>query len=231
MRAASARLIARFRLAVGAGLISLAGLLFASCAPAPAVLLSPEAASLRSAIEATVPKGTLVLVEGQLPASQSVPRNVVRVGSTPGWNLPTGIGPASAIPSNWADVAHYAIPKAIEALGKRADGSWSAVPLLFDIVGTTVFVTDAKGSLPPADWATLSAKAVRGSIVVAGSRPSLRQTAYFFGSMPPLRTRARPTSGSHSQRAVGPILSLLCRPSSFHALSCPMHGITREPIP
>jgi hypothetical protein len=175
-------LVAGFRLAVNAGLGGLAGLVFASCAPAPAVLLSPEAAGLRPAIEAAVPRGTEVLMEGQLPASQAVPRNVVRVGSTPGWNLPAGIGPALALPSGWAGAARYAIPKAIEALGRRADGSWSAVPLLFDLVGSTGFVTDAKAPPPSGDWPTLIAKAGRGSIAIAGSRPSLRQAAYFFES-------------------------------------------------
>ena len=42
--------------------------------------------------------------------------------------------------------------------------------------------------------------------------PHLDKRHTFSGAMPPLRTRARPTSGSHSQRAVGPILSLALSP-------------------
>jgi hypothetical protein len=180
MRATSTSSYARFRPLVGAGLGVLAGLLLASCAPA--VLLSPEAAALRPAVEAAVPKGTRVLVEGQGAASKAAPRNVVWISSTPGWNLPAGIGRAEALPADWAGKARYSIPAVLEVLGRRADGSWIAVPLLYDLVGKTVFAADAKGPPPSGDWEALFAKADRQSIDVAGSRPSFRQASYFFES-------------------------------------------------
>ena len=155
--------------------------LLASCAPAPVVLISPEAEGLAPAVEKAVPKGTKVLLESQ--AGKGAPRTVVRITTTPGWNMPSGVGPAALLPAATLQAdkqGRYAMPSALAALGRRGDGSWSSVPLLFDIWGSTVFVADEKGPPPSGAWGPLFAKAVKSKVSVAGSRPSFRQTAYFF---------------------------------------------------
>lgn len=157
-----------------------AALLLASCAPTPAVLLSPEAAGLRAAVEAAVPEGTVVLVEGQVSDSKEIPRSVVRLTTTPGWNLPKGAGPAVALPASWN--ASYAAAPALSTLGRRRDGSWSAIPLLFDPLGRTAFAKDLSSPPPSGEWQGILAKSAPGTVVVAGKRPAFRQAAYFLST-------------------------------------------------
>jgi hypothetical protein len=158
----------------------LAALLLASCAPAPAVLLSTEAAGLKAVVEAAVPRGTSVLVEGDGHDAKQEKGSVIRLTTTPGWNLPKGAGPAVGLPASWS--ASYAAAPALAALGRGRDGSWSAVPLLFDPLGRTVFAKALSDPPPSGEWNGILAKSAPGSVVVAGSRPAFRQAAYFLSA-------------------------------------------------
>lgn len=168
----------------GALLGFFAALLLGSCAPA--VLLSPEASALRPAIEAALPKGTRVFEEGSSAASKALPRNIVRITSTPGWNLAPGAREPIALPAGWNPSYRPFAPLA--ALCQRADGSWLAVPLLFDAWGKTAFVKDLSGPPPSGDWTEMCIKGDPASLMVSGSRPSFRQAAFFLESNAGSRT-------------------------------------------
>jgi hypothetical protein len=159
----------------------LAALWLASCQPPPTVLLAPEAAGLESAVRSALPRGTRVEVEGR----GVVGRNVIRLSSTPGWNLPAGVGADVPLPADWNP--SYSLPPSLAALGRNADGSWSSVPVLYDVWGETGFAAKSSFAPPlPGDWSSLLKGAARDALVVAGSRPSFRQTAYLFQLFPDL---------------------------------------------
>jgi len=152
-----------------------------SCQAPPTVLLAPEAAGLEPAVRGALPRGAKVEVEGRGKAG----RNVIRLSSTPGWNLPAGLGPDVPLPADWNP--SYTLPPSLAALGRKADGSWSSVPVLYDVWGETSFAaTSPSAPPPPGDWSSLLKGAARDALVVAGARPSFRQTAFLFQLFPDL---------------------------------------------
>jgi hypothetical protein len=154
----------------------LAGLL--ACQAPPTILLGPEAASLRVSLERSLSasptwKSVRVLDEGGVaPAA----RRLLRLTSAPGWALPQGSPPAGVFPANWARGANYNPPASLAALGKRVDGSWSSIPVLFDVWGATRFGEASRPLL-----GDLLRAAPPASLAIAGSRPSARQALYFLG--------------------------------------------------
>ncbi|MDA8424954.1 MAG: hypothetical protein M0Z80_02355 [Treponema sp.] len=151
-----------------------------SCQAPPAVLLAPEAAGLESAVRGVLPRGTKVEVEGR----GGVDRNVIRLSSTPGWNLPSGVGADVPLPADWNP--SYTLPPSLAALGRKADGSWSSVPVLYDVWGETSFAAPSPSAPPPGDWSALLKGAARDTLVAAGARPSFRQAAFLFQVFPDL---------------------------------------------
>lgn len=169
------------KLALACGL----ALSLASCARPTTVLLCPEAMPLKAVVEAAIARTpgigkVTVSAEGSVAASG----RVVRITTTPGWNLSAGLAPASAIHGPWLD--SYSIPQSLAALGQRGkEGYWTSLPILYDVWGQTVFLE--KGKSPPlGDWKELVGRAAPGSLSVAGSRPSFRQAAYILELYPEL---------------------------------------------
>lgn len=122
-------------------------------------------------------KAVKILDEGSaIPSGGSL-----RLSSAPGWALPKGAPPAAPFPKGWDKGVAYSPPAALAALGLQADGSWSCIPLLYDVWGATVFASVA-APLPP--LGQLIREAPASSIAMAGGRPSARQALYFLG-MPP----------------------------------------------
>jgi hypothetical protein len=159
--------------------------ILASCQKPLTVLLGPEAAPLKAAIEETA-AGTqglgkvMVEVEGaKAPAG-----SMLRLSSTPGWNLPSGSEPAVSFPSDWDP--SYRPPPAFAVLGQGKDHSWSSVPLLYDVWGHTTFAANPSAPTPAGEWKGLLKRAAPASLSVAGIRPSFRQAAYLFGIFPDL---------------------------------------------
>ncbi|HTP58215.1 MAG TPA: hypothetical protein VMM82_04810 [Spirochaetia bacterium] len=158
-------------------------LALASCQQPVTVLLSPEAAALRADVQSAVTgapglgKVTVTLESATAPSGP-----LLRLTSTPGWNLPSGLGPAVPIPAGW-DPSYQPLP-AFAALGQAKDLSWSSIPLLYDVWGLTTFAAKAKSQAIHGDWKELLNRAALRSLSVAGSRPSFRQAAYLFAVFP-----------------------------------------------
>jgi len=157
------------------GLVALA-----ACQPAPLVLLGPEASDLGPTLEralASQPGGARVgIQEGRAPIG-----NFLRLSSAPDWVLPAGSPPLRAFPAGWDRDLGFRFPEAFAALARLPDGSWSCIPLLFDVWGVTTFSAGAP-PLPP--FRDFIGKAAPGSLAFAGSRPSARQVLYLFGLSP-----------------------------------------------
>jgi hypothetical protein len=167
-----------------AGLLGLATLLsLASCQKNLTVLVGPEAAPLMAAIaDAAARTQGLGKVKVELEAAKAPAGPVLRLTSTPGWNLPAGSAPAVSFPRDWDP--SYSIPPSLAVLGQGKDRSWSSVPLLFDVWGQTSFTGGGRLPAPPDEWRELVKRAASGSLSVAGSRPSFRQAAFLFEVFP-----------------------------------------------
>jgi len=155
------------------------GLSLTSCSPPIRILVSPEVSDLRSLLKQSLAGGTENTVEVLTEEGTSPDANVLRVTTTPGWNLPGGSEPARALPADADSSSAFPIMGSLGALGKTASGEWTAIPLLFDLQGVTVFV--AKPEIPGAPqirWSDLLAPGK--TLVLAGSKPSHRQLAYFL---------------------------------------------------
>lgn len=164
-------------------ILGLLALALAACQRPPAITLASEAAGLRGALQAALSgdaafKAVKILDEGLAMPS----RGSLRLSSAPGWALPKGAPPAAPFPKGWDKGVAYSPPAALAALGLREDGSWSCIPMLYDVWGATVFVNAAAAPLPP--LGQLISEAPASSIAMAGGRPSARQALYYLG-LPP----------------------------------------------
>ena len=159
--------------------------MLASCQKPLTVLLGPEAAPLKAAIEETA-AGTpgLGKVSVEVEGAKAPSGAALRLTSTPGWNLPSGSEPAVSFPSDW-DSSYRPVPS-IAILGQGKDRSWSSVPLMYDVWGHTTFAANPSALTPTGDWKGLLKRAAPASLLVAGIRPSFRQAAYLFGIFPGL---------------------------------------------
>ena len=121
-----------------------------------------------------------MLLEVQAQGAKRMPKNIVRLTTTPGWNLPPGIGTAAALPAALAP--SYSAAPALAALGLKRDGSWSSVPLLFDPLGKTAFTKDLSGPPLSGEWKDILREVRAEHGPRSRERPSFRQAAYFFES-------------------------------------------------
>ncbi len=103
---------------LAATLLIVAGLAaMSSCQRPLTVLLGPEAAALKAAVEETAaltPDAGKIRVEAE--GAKAPAGDLLRLTSTPGWNPPSGSEPAVALPSGW-DSSYSPLP-ALAALGK-----------------------------------------------------------------------------------------------------------------
>jgi hypothetical protein len=154
-----------------------------------------------------------VVVEGPIGARA----NVIRVTTTPGWNLAPGLGPAVVLPSDW-DPA-YSAPQVLSALGRAKDGSWSSVPILYDVWGQTTFAGKGAMPPPPGEWRDLLKRAEPESLSVAGGRPSFRQAAFLFELFPDVPAAKEAASwfnqGPDRWEAPGAVLPALVKDRSW----------------
>lgn len=171
-------------LSKNAGLALLPALLLflASCSPRLTLLVSPEAAGVGVLVQqsAKTAKGlaALVVVPDSSPWTGS--GLVVRLTSTPGWNLPPAAPkispiPATALPSSYAPLPVFA------DLGRAKDGSWPAVPLFFDVVGVEAYYREGSATAPdvPA-WDHVGDRRWAGLVALPGGLPIYRQAAFFL---------------------------------------------------
>jgi hypothetical protein len=157
-----------------------------SCGGKIAVQVAPEASDLVPSVRAALdrlksPGPVRIVMEGRETAPKGA--SILRITSTPGWNLPEGFPPELDLPETALPKDSYAIPPSFAAVSRgRAPGSWAAVPLFFDPWGRTVF-TDGVDTLPPNEWRALLATAKAGSLVMAGIRPGFRASSLFLSSI------------------------------------------------
>jgi len=175
-------------------LLLLSGLvMLTSCQRPLTVLVGPEGVHLKAGIEDAVASTSgqgKIQIEAEGAKWPGGP--VLRLTTTPGWNLPAGIGPAVSVPADWD--ATYSPPEALAALGISKNGSWSSVPILYDVWGQTSFAEKQAKPLPPGDWRGLRKGTARSSLSVAGSRPSFRQTAYLLELFPDIPAQSEAAS-------------------------------------
>jgi hypothetical protein len=150
-------------------LVGLAALVV-SCGPGLEVVVSPEVKELLPDLQTAL--GSPVALEDPAKAE----RNTLRITTTPNRNLAPGSAPAGAFGRGEFPEGQVALPASLLALGAAGE-AWSALPLLYDVAGQTVFVPDPKmPGAPQVTWAELTDPQRR--VVVEGSRPALRQAAF-----------------------------------------------------
>ncbi len=144
------------------------------------LLVGKELAELQPLVSRAVSADPGVGTWSVQPDSAAVPANavVVRLTTTPGWNL-SGPQPAARIPDSWRADRAYAIPPSLERFARADGSSWEAIPLFFDAWGQTRLRPGMPGSRPGPvpGWHQLISRGAARSVVVAGSRPSFRQWA------------------------------------------------------
>ncbi len=147
---------------------SLAFGVLVGCQAPLVVLVSPDLAeltpSIASAVKGSGLNATVVTESARWPSGAEG----LRVTTTPGWNLPAEApkGAVIVLPEGF-DSAYQTAPSLAALAGKP--GSVSAIPLFFDIWGTTVFSTPKTAARPVAQhWQA------------GGSRPGFRQAAVFL---------------------------------------------------
>jgi hypothetical protein len=113
---------------------------------------------------------------------------VVRLTTTPNAEFPPGTPPQVLLPESWKPDT-YVVAGAFERLA-QSSGSWTAVPLLFDVWGRTVFLKKGAVDSAPTDGAAVKSSGKAHSVAMAGSRPSFRQWALwdFADPVPVLST-------------------------------------------
>jgi hypothetical protein len=155
--------------------VSLAVGLLVGCQAPLVVLVSPDVTDLVPSITAAVKtsgvEATVVTETNRWPSGAEG----LRVTTTPGWNLPAEAPPAApaVLPKDFDST--YQTAPALAALA-GGPGSVSAIPLFFDVWGTTTFAPNPKAKVLPAirHWQA------------GGSRPGFRQAAVFlWGAAPP----------------------------------------------
>jgi len=120
----------------------------------------------------------------------AVPANatVVRLTTTPGWNLGPSHRATRAVPDSWDEGSAYRIAPSLERVVRARGSSWASVPLLFDAWGQTrrkAGLQPGTKSGPAPDWPLLVSRSPSRSVAVAGSRPSFRQWALIAGAADP----------------------------------------------
>lgn len=148
-----------------------------SCSEPLSIVISPELADLAGPLkQALADQGTSIDIGAE--GDQAPGAAVLRLTTTPGENLQPGTLKAQPFPSDW-DGGAFPVLGALKTVVSPTDGEWTALPLLFDLQGVTVFVNDPKApALPQTRWNDLEGPA--GTVVMEGNRPSVRQSAFFL---------------------------------------------------
>ncbi len=166
-------------------------LLLASCAPRITVLVSPEATEVGQLLQ-TQAKGVHGLENLVFQPDSSWPQSsqagaVVRLTSTPSWNLPQG-APTSQL------ISDKFIPGSFRPLGgllveaQNSPEGWKYLPLFYDPVGVSRSFQNEKPPQLPA-WSQVKSPAWKNLITLPGREP-LYQQAVFFLANPKLTSTA-----------------------------------------
>ena len=160
-------------------------LFLSACAPRLTLLVSPEAQSVGAMIaqkaRTTAELGSLVLAPDTVWPKSGL---VVRLSTTPNWNLPHG-APQSVPMSATVSNKSFIPLAALAALGKNKNGTWAALPVFYDTVGTLAY--NVPGSVTPLpQWQDLDKKVWKNRVMFAGRSPLMRQAIFFLES--PLST-------------------------------------------
>lgn len=167
--------------------ISFLLLSLSSCSPRLTLLASPEAAEVGDLVmqSAKATKGLAGLVVA--PDSSPWPGSgfVVRLTSTPRWNLPPEAPKLAPIPSVALPSTYAPLP-AFADLGRAKDGSWSAVPLFFDVVGVEAYYREGSSTAPelPA-FDQIGDRRWAGLVALPGGLPVFRQAVFFLQESTP----------------------------------------------
>ncbi|NNM53793.1 MAG: hypothetical protein HKM05_03620 [Spirochaetales bacterium] len=173
------------------GIFFLPLLLLASCAPRITVLVSPEATEVGQLLQVQA-KGVHGLENLVFQPDSSWPQSsqagaVVRLTSTPAWNLPQG-APASHL------ISEKFIPGGFRPFGgliSQAQNSakgWKYLPLFYDPVGVSRSFQNEKSPQLPA-WSQVKSPRWKNLITLPGREP-LYQQAVFFLANPKLTSAA-----------------------------------------
>ena len=159
-------------------------LLFASCAPRITVLVSPEATEVGQLLQVQA-KGVPGLENLVIQPDSAWPQPaqagaVVRLTSTPSWNLPAG-APVSQL------ISDKFIPSSFRPLGgllseaQNSPEGWKYLPLFYDPVGVSrSFQNEKPPHLP--EWSQITASTWKNLITLPGREPLYRQAVFFLAN-------------------------------------------------
>jgi hypothetical protein len=150
-----------------------------SCAPRLTLLFSPEAQGVGSLLaqkaRTTPDLGTLVVSPDTAWPKDGL---VVRLTSTPNWNLPHGA--PHTLPLNSTDLPKNFVPVAsLATLGQNKNGTWAVLPVFFDALGVMAYTVNGSPTVLP-QWGDLDKKMWKNRLMFAGRSPLIRQGIFFL---------------------------------------------------
>ncbi|NNM66628.1 MAG: hypothetical protein HKM06_01315 [Spirochaetales bacterium] len=157
--------------------------ILSSCAPRLTLLVSPEAQDVGALVaqkaRTTPDLGSLVVAPDTTWPKDGL---VVRLSTTPNWNLPHGAPRSIPLSSNVLSKNFFPIA-ALAALGQNKNGDWAVLPVFYDVVGVMAFNPPGAGA-PLPQWQDLGKKVWSNRVMFSGHSPLIRQAIFFLETPP-----------------------------------------------
>jgi hypothetical protein len=161
-----------------------------SCNRSRVVLVGPDTEAFGPLVETALKQdGTAgtwtVQSEGATWPADAV---VVRLTTSPGWNLPAASPGLVALADSWRTGSDYSPPPSLSRQARNSLGEWEVVPLFYDVWGITRFGPPGTDQAGSGRWDEVLSSAPGQSLAMAGDQPAFRQWAFgqaAAGAWPP----------------------------------------------